>query len=69
MAKKTNADWRTETPEERRAFEAYQLRKRGPTGPHSMTCKLLNWWFCSRCGLVSLKNDVTRRALRAGCEL
>lgn len=36
-------------------------------GPHSMTKKILHWAYCSRCGLVALKNDATRRALRAEC--
>jgi hypothetical protein len=37
-------------------------------GPHQMTkLKRLPWAHCKRCGLLALKNDVTRRALRAEC--
>lgn len=45
----------------------------GPTkgtikrGPHQMTKRVLHWTYCARCGLVALKNDVTRRALKAQC--
>lgn len=37
------------------------------TGPHSFARKLLHWPFCSRCGLLLLKNDVTRQAARRPC--
>jgi hypothetical protein len=37
-------------------------------GPHQMAkLKRLPWPYCKRCGLLALKNDVTRRALRAEC--
>lgn len=38
-------------------------------GPHVMTGKLkrLPWVFCKRCGLLNLKNEASRRALRAEC--
>ncbi len=45
----------------------------GPTrgtikrGPHVMTKRVLHWPYCARCGLVALKNDVSRRALKADC--
>lgn len=38
--------------------------------PHNATTlksKRFHWPICSHCGLVYLKNDATRRALRAGC--
>lgn len=28
----------------------------------------LPWPYCRCCGLLYLNNDVTRRAIRAGCE-
>lgn len=45
------------------------LAKRGSirTGAHKMTGKICNWPYCKNCGLIGLKNDVTRRALRAAC--
>ena len=36
-------------------------------GPHSLTKRICHWAYCSRCGLVALKNDVTRRALKKEC--
>lgn len=36
-------------------------------GPHQMTQKLLHWRYCARCGLLNLKNDSTRRALKREC--
>jgi hypothetical protein len=65
-AMKANIEWRQETAEDRAAYAKWRTR-RIVRAPHSMTRKLLNWYFCSRCGLLSLKNDVTRRALREGC--
>lgn len=37
-------------------------------GPHSFTKKICNWPYCSKCGLVALKNDVSRRAVKAECQ-
>lgn len=36
-------------------------------GPHSMTRKVLNWSYCAHCGLVALRNEATRQALRREC--
>lgn len=37
-------------------------------GPHVMvTRKRLKWAHCARCGLIALRNDVTRVALRREC--
>lgn len=38
-------------------------------GPHNMSGKLkrLPWAYCKRCGLMALKNDASRKALRAEC--
>lgn len=33
-----------------------------------MTWKIINWWACSHCGLVGLKNDRTAAALKQPCE-
>lgn len=37
-------------------------------GPHAMTGRVLNWSFCARCGLIALKNDASRVALKRDCE-
>lgn len=34
---------------------------------HSFTKKLLHWIYCSKCGLVNLKNDATRKAMNEKC--
>lgn len=42
------------------------------TGTHNVTGTIgrppMPWRFCVNCGLLALKNDATRRALRAACE-
>ncbi len=45
------------------------LADKGKTrrGAHSMTRPLMHWRYCSHCGLLNLKNDATRRALRQPC--
>lgn len=46
---------------------------KGPTkgrvvrGPHAMTRRVLHWPYCARCGLVALKNDRSRAALKREC--
>jgi hypothetical protein len=60
-------DWSRETPEDRKAYTKW-LKRRIVKAPHAMTMKCLNWMYCSRCGLLTLKNEETRKALRAGCE-
>lgn len=37
------------------------------TGNHNMSKRIIHWPYCSNCGLVALKNDVTRKALKAKC--
>lgn len=37
-------------------------------GPDNMSGRMLNWPYCTRCGLVALKNTVTRTALKKQCE-
>lgn len=37
-------------------------------GPHAFTRRILHWAYCSKCGLVLLKNDVSRRAAKQQCE-
>lgn len=34
---------------------------------HAMTKRILNWSYCAHCGLVGLKNDATRKALKEKC--
>lgn len=36
-------------------------------GVHSFTWKVLHYRACSRCGLLPLKNDATRKEMRAAC--
>lgn len=38
--------------------------------PHAMNrrIKRFPWVICSHCGLVSLNNESTRKAMREGCE-
>jgi hypothetical protein len=49
------------------------LRSRGQlhVGVHQMKGTIgkpaMPWRYCTNCGLLALKNDVTRRALRAPC--
>lgn len=46
---------------------------KGPTrgtlksGVHTFNRKILNWPYCGRCGLLALKNEATRRAMRQAC--
>ena len=34
---------------------------------HSFNRKVLNWVYCSGCGLLALNNEVTRRAMNKPC--
>lgn len=45
------------------------LNERGTfrTGPHRMDKKILHWSYCRNCGLIALKNDATRKALKVPC--
>lgn len=36
-------------------------------GVHQMTRRVCHWPYCARCGLVALKNDASRKALRSDC--
>jgi hypothetical protein len=53
------------SPADAKAFLAANGLKR--TGPHRMTQRLLNYMYCANCGLLNLKNDVTRAALKKVC--
>lgn len=37
--------------------------------PHNFNRKMLHWLYCSQCGLVRLKNDVTEAAVKKGCTI
>ena len=37
-------------------------------GKHAFTFHILNWQVCSKCGLITLKNKRTRRAIRNACK-
>jgi hypothetical protein len=60
------AEWTTLSREEQRAFWARKgtIKRR----PHAMTKKVLHWSYCAGCGLVALRNEITRQALRNPCE-
>lgn len=51
-------------------FVWVELKGRGNLrrGAHDFTAKILNWWYCRHCGLVTLRNAATERARRAPCE-
>jgi len=36
-------------------------------GPHRLDARVLSWLYCSRCGLMALRNEATRLALRQPC--
>jgi hypothetical protein len=36
-------------------------------GDHSFNKIILNYPYCSHCGLVALKNDISRRAMKEKC--
>lgn len=36
-------------------------------GPHNMKGRIHHWPYCTNCGLVALKNKVSRKALKAKC--
>ena len=35
--------------------------------PHQMSKKILAWAYCANCGLMALKNDVSRTAVSKQC--
>lgn len=35
--------------------------------PHSFNRRVLNWKYCAYCGLIALRNEATRKAIRLGC--
>lgn len=37
-------------------------------GTHAFTDKVLHWPVCAHCGLMALRNEATRRAMKAPCE-
>jgi hypothetical protein len=37
-------------------------------GAHNLSGKILKWNYCTRCGLIALRNHATALALRAQCE-
>jgi hypothetical protein len=36
--------------------------------PHRMTERVFGWDYCASCGLVAMRNAVSRKALAASCE-
>lgn len=49
------------------ARELLNYRAPRRTGVHNMSQKVLHWPYCGNCGLVALKNDISRKALRQVC--
>jgi hypothetical protein len=37
------------------------------TGFHAFGGKLLNWQYCQKCGLITLKNENTQKAIQRAC--
>lgn len=35
--------------------------------PHAFNVFILNYAYCSRCGLIALKNDATKKAMKKSC--
>ena len=45
-----------------------KCKTRTRRGPHKMgRLKRFSWPYCQRCGIVALKNEATRKVLRAEC--
>jgi hypothetical protein len=34
---------------------------------HAFTFSILNWQVCAGCGLICLRNEASRRAMRKAC--
>lgn len=60
-----SARYATLSPAEAREL----IAKRGAVrnGPHKLTARVLHWAYCTQCGLLALRNDATRAALRRPC--
>lgn len=50
-----------------RSFMAAGRKVRGEHA-FSGTIKRMPWKYCTRCGLMTLRNEATRRAMKAPCE-
>lgn len=48
-----------------RAFLDDKGRK--SVGVHALKGRICAWAYCVRCGLLDLRNDATRKAMRAPC--
>ncbi|MBK9496485.1 MAG: hypothetical protein IPO08_18660 [Xanthomonadales bacterium] len=35
--------------------------------PHNLDGRFIHWFYCTKCGLVELKNEATRRELKKAC--
>jgi len=58
-------DWHRLSPADTRTMLANKGVRR--IRDHDMTRQILNWRCCRHCGLLGLKNEATRQALRAKC--
>lgn len=56
-------DWKT--VKDIRSFLDQKGNRR--TGTHNMSKRVISWPYCSNCGLIALKNDATRKALKQAC--
>lgn len=61
----SGGDWKTLDEKERR--EWLNAKGQWRTGPHIMKRRVCHWLACTRCGLVQLKNDVSRKAVSKPC--
>lgn len=59
MAKRAAVDW-----EPWAAGAAPKVKREA----HAFTRRAAGYHYCARCGLVALRNEATRRAMRALCE-
>lgn len=49
-------------------YKARQLSaKKFKTVPHQFTRKVFNWLSCTGCGLVTLKNEATKKRMQESC--
>lgn len=60
-----SAEGRVLNATERRAWLTATGQRR--TAAHRLKGRVCHWVYCDRCGLVCLKNDVSRRAVAAPC--
>jgi hypothetical protein len=58
-------EWQSLSASDRKDFLSAKGQVR--RAPHKFTMKVLHWRACSTCGLLPLRNELTRKAIRAAC--